>query len=358
MKFSYSIDWVVTTSHYDVKIDINSVTLEFQDGRIVLTLKVHIDAEVPGPDQSDTITAKQAFALNLNNGVVTLVRQGDVDVDNSSIIFQIVDSLFGSIKSRVRNAFLSAWNSHQSEIQSKVRSKLSSSVLQGFVQKLMNPETTQTPPPQIVNPTLAFTSIEIRKAGVVVHGSLAVPPWPAPNVEFDLVPNTATMQHPEYNALKSWIPGGTIKDYVWSYSGQVRPADATKFVSADAPPVDEFAALHSVCLKAEGLRISPSGPIVMQSVSLRVCHGLVSGYATASMEAGLLPDIRMDEHATASRVNPLGIKGMGESGCTASLGALVNATLDAVRPLGINHLNMPLTSAKLWSAIAAARANR
>jgi carbon-monoxide dehydrogenase large subunit len=66
----------------------------------------------------------------------------------------------------------------------------------------------------------------------------------------------------------------------------------------------------------------------------------------------------MDEHATASRVNPLGIKGMGESGCTASLGALVNATLDAVRPLGINHLNMPLTSAKLWSAIAAARANR
>jgi carbon-monoxide dehydrogenase large subunit len=71
--------------------------------------------------------------------------------------------------------------------------------------------------------------------------------------------------------------------------------------------------------------------------------------------AGLLPDIRMDEYATASRVNPLGIKGMGESGCTASLGALVNAVLDAVRPLGINHLDMPLTSAKLWAAISAAK---
>ena len=69
--------------------------------------------------------------------------------------------------------------------------------------------------------------------------------------------------------------------------------------------------------------------------------------------AGLLPDIEMAEYVTASRVNPLGIKGMGESGCTASLPALVNAVLDAVRPLGIQHLDMPLTPAKLWSAIAA-----
>jgi carbon-monoxide dehydrogenase large subunit len=71
--------------------------------------------------------------------------------------------------------------------------------------------------------------------------------------------------------------------------------------------------------------------------------------------AGLLPEIEMVEHVTASRVNPLGIKGMGESGCTASLGALVNAVLDAVRPLGINHLDMPLTPTKLWTAIAQKR---
>jgi carbon-monoxide dehydrogenase large subunit len=71
--------------------------------------------------------------------------------------------------------------------------------------------------------------------------------------------------------------------------------------------------------------------------------------------AGLLPDIEMEEHATASRINPLGIKGMGESGCTASLGALVNAVIDAVRPLGIDHLDMPLTPAKLWTEISAKR---
>jgi aerobic carbon-monoxide dehydrogenase large subunit len=71
--------------------------------------------------------------------------------------------------------------------------------------------------------------------------------------------------------------------------------------------------------------------------------------------AGLVREIRMEEHPTPSKVSPLGIKGMGESGCTASLAALTNAVLDALRPLGIQHLDMPLTSAKVWHAIQAAR---
>jgi aerobic carbon-monoxide dehydrogenase large subunit len=72
--------------------------------------------------------------------------------------------------------------------------------------------------------------------------------------------------------------------------------------------------------------------------------------------AGLIPDIRMAEHPTATRVNPLGIKGMGESGCTASLPALTNAVVDALRPFGVHHLDMPLTASKIWSAIASSRA--
>ena len=74
--------------------------------------------------------------------------------------------------------------------------------------------------------------------------------------------------------------------------------------------------------------------------------------------SGLLPDIRMAEHPTASRVNPLGIKGMGESGCTASLPALCNAVMDALRPLGVSHLDMPLTSSKVWAAIASSQARQ
>jgi carbon-monoxide dehydrogenase large subunit len=67
--------------------------------------------------------------------------------------------------------------------------------------------------------------------------------------------------------------------------------------------------------------------------------------------AGLIPEIRGAEHPTPSKVSPLGVKGVGESGCTASIPVLVGAVLDAVRPLGINDLDMPLTPARVWGAI-------
>jgi carbon-monoxide dehydrogenase large subunit len=67
--------------------------------------------------------------------------------------------------------------------------------------------------------------------------------------------------------------------------------------------------------------------------------------------AGILRGIRGEEHPTPSKVSPLGVKGMGESGCTASLPAVTNAVIDALRPLGIEHLDMPLTPATVWRAI-------
>jgi carbon-monoxide dehydrogenase large subunit len=69
--------------------------------------------------------------------------------------------------------------------------------------------------------------------------------------------------------------------------------------------------------------------------------------------AGLLPEIRLAECPTPSRISPLGVKGVGETGCTASIPALVEAVLDALRPLGISHLDMPLTPVKIWSALNA-----
>ncbi len=71
--------------------------------------------------------------------------------------------------------------------------------------------------------------------------------------------------------------------------------------------------------------------------------------------AGLVRSVRGAEHPTPSKVSSLGVKGVGESGCTGSLPALANAVMDALRPLGIDHIDMPLTSAKLWHAIHAAK---
>ncbi len=73
--------------------------------------------------------------------------------------------------------------------------------------------------------------------------------------------------------------------------------------------------------------------------------------------AGLVPEVRMQDHPVPSVNNALGVKGVGESGCTASMPSLTNAVLDALRPLGVQHLDMPLTPAKVWHAIHAARQN-
>ena len=71
--------------------------------------------------------------------------------------------------------------------------------------------------------------------------------------------------------------------------------------------------------------------------------------------AGLVREIRMAEHATKSTLSPLGVKGVGEAGCTASLGALTNAVHDAIARVGVGAIDMPLTPSRLWHAMQKAR---
>ena len=67
--------------------------------------------------------------------------------------------------------------------------------------------------------------------------------------------------------------------------------------------------------------------------------------------ASWLPLLELDETVTPSPVNPLGVKGVGEAGAIASTAAVANAVMDALHPLGIKHLDMPLTAPKIWHAI-------
>ncbi len=71
-----------------------------------------------------------------------------------------------------------------------------------------------------------------------------------------------------------------------------------------------------------------------------------------------VPHVLIEKTCTPSPRNPLGAKGVGEAGCIGIPPAVVNAAVDALRPFGITHLDMPLTPARLWSAIhdGAARA--
>jgi carbon-monoxide dehydrogenase large subunit len=68
-----------------------------------------------------------------------------------------------------------------------------------------------------------------------------------------------------------------------------------------------------------------------------------------------VPLFEVDSHEVPTGVNPLGAKGVGEAGTVGALPALVNAVNDALRPLGVRHLDMPLTAARVWRAIQDAR---
>lgn len=60
--------------------------------------------------------------------------------------------------------------------------------------------------------------------------------------------------------------------------------------------------------------------------------------------------------ATETPMNPLGAKGIGESGTVGSTPAIQSAVIDAVSHLGVRHIDMPATPEKVWLALQAASA--
>jgi carbon-monoxide dehydrogenase large subunit len=64
-----------------------------------------------------------------------------------------------------------------------------------------------------------------------------------------------------------------------------------------------------------------------------------------------VPPVVIEKTCTPSPRNPLGAKGVGEAGCIGVPPAVVNAVVDALTPFGITHLDMPVTPARLWSAL-------
>ncbi len=84
--------------------------------------------------------------------------------------------------------------------------------------------------------------------------------------------------------------------------------------------------------------------------------GSLTDYCLA--RADDLPAIEFAYNVVPCRTNPLGIKGAGEAGAIGAPPALVNAVVDALAELGIEHLDMPLTPERLWHAIHEAEQKR
>jgi carbon-monoxide dehydrogenase large subunit len=78
-------------------------------------------------------------------------------------------------------------------------------------------------------------------------------------------------------------------------------------------------------------------------------NGSLTNYLVPS--AAELPSYELDRTETPSPTNPLGVKGVGETGAIASTPAVINAVIDALSPYGVTDIDMPASPERVWKAI-------
>lgn len=81
----------------------------------------------------------------------------------------------------------------------------------------------------------------------------------------------------------------------------------------------------------------------------QLISGSLMDYSVPRADA--LPDFIVESVEIPTATNPLGVKGAGEAGCVSAPGAVVNAVLDALKPFGVETLDMPLTPCRVWQAV-------
>ena len=307
---TYTSPW---GSHVKYRVSLSSISIDLQDtGEIVLSISVEAQQLTHHGWAPSTITvaAQLPFALQADGNTADLVPLDNINVNvhaSGGILPDWLLGLFqGDFVTAVKNARDQALAN--SGVFDQVRRLLDvNQNLGGFLNSLLVPPSNRPlyQPPLL---SLAYTNVEIKASGIVLHGSIAVAErrlvampglmsgggvavggWSAPYVEFEQIPPHSTVVYqprgPDYSALKSWIPGGTIDDYEWSRQGQTFQTDTDKFVLLASPPGVVGTAMSaaaispflSLCLTVRGHRLSAYGPVVTEQVSASVCgYNLVS----------------------------------------------------------------------------------
>ncbi len=105
---------------------------------------------------------------------------------------------------------------------------------------------------------------------------------------------------------------------------------------------------------AQGLGQALMEEIIYDDESGQLVTGSLMDYALPRADSMPKMELAFYEDAPTAK-NPLGVKGSGEAGCCGAPPAIVNAVLDALKDYGVLHIEMPLTSEKVWRAIAEAK---
>jgi peroxiredoxin len=307
----FDIDGWVHTWHITYIITLNGASLELESGWMVLTFTGHAHTGRSWlPDFDFTVRQKLGLEPNGSSASLTI---GDTSISTTSVI---ADAFKGAALDNIRKVRDGALA--ESGAQGVVGEKLDAYVQLGaFLDSLLKPARKRWYNDR--GYVLAYTSVEIRPSGIILHGSFSLANWNAPHVEYEQIPTDNTGQPgfgagavgvfdaPDYSALRSWIPGGTIQRFEWKNYGETQPgfSDENRFVLIHSPPqsvsdastgngggggsggaagglagidvtnigvatTGEFD--HStLCLTLHGTRLSPSGPVVAQPVTATIC---------------------------------------------------------------------------------------
>lgn len=302
--FAAGVDYAKSVFHPDLsqpyhywvyQISVSSVTVDLQEGKIVVTASGNAVG-----DKWWTVnfgfTVHQDFTLQ----PASMVPGGPLNTlelvpgaIGGGVVGWLVN-LFGG------NLLAAAGQQPGQNPQDAVHHMFNTDEnLGGFFRSLLAPARPNLRPTfasQSPGVSLTYTSAEIHASGIVAHGSLAVSGWPPVHVEFQEIPTTgpinAVFQGPDYSALKSWIPGGTIQRYELRSQGQAQPfiTEENKFILSQPPPVNTGGALARIalpgyvplCLTVRGTRLTSSGPVVLQNVAGTAC-----GYSAFPIVSGL-----------------------------------------------------------------------
>ena len=334
---AFHVDLSQKRSWWEYNITLKSVSIALSPpqhtGKIVVSVSGHAEGKhwysPPGFD----FTIHQDFTLQ----PASMIPGGPLNT------FELAA---GDIYGGVTGELLSVFGDSllDAATQDEVRQMLSVDAnLGGFLESVL------TPPrngligllPQPPGFQLTYTSADIQPSGIVLHGALAVllppsgrgfgrlgpglygwgpqePGWPPPHVEFEQIPATNVgpvigvhPSGPDYSALLSWIPGGRITSFEWSYQGQTQPffTDKEKFVlvqqpttvSAAASVAFAVAAYTPLCLTIKGTRISASGPEAYPQVSAMQC-----GYTTVPIVNGVLASAGSMPTVALAQASPSG----------------------------------------------------
>ena len=217
---------------------------------------------------------------------------------------------------------------------------------------------------------IAAGMLEVDEKDVAyAAGNFSVPGTDIAPVSFGKVARMAYVGH----ALPVGMEPGLDETVFYDPTGMSAPSGVhLAYVEVD-PETGQVKVLDYVAVDDVGTLINPrlaAGQIhggVVQGIAQalyeevsydpdngQLLTGSLLDYAVPRAEH--VPNITSLFQETPSPTNPIGVKGIGESGSIGAPPCMVHAVLDALEPFGIVHLDMPLTPPRIWAAVRAAQA--